>query len=248
MKYIINLSYVFDIQARTLSLKNDSNLSITLSKPATRLLCELIANNNTTINRVDIIKSVWTDYGFTPSTASLNNHISELRKAFETIGLDKEIIITVPRTGFRMEAEIHPVLKSEDKIDKSKHVQQDIKDENKSLDTPTKNISIKQKKTRTKTGAFLTKKNILIVIILLILTFLFVYLTNKQKIKSTELIFTKEKCGIYSVERSLSVAEITDRSTDIMNNIKIDCKERKADLYYTEARPANKLKVLLLIH
>ncbi|MGO3397574.1 MAG: winged helix-turn-helix domain-containing protein, partial [Serratia proteamaculans] len=85
MKYIINLNFVFNAQDRLLTLKNDNNISILLSKPATRLLCELITNNNTTLFREDIIKAVWTDYGFTPSTASLSNHISELRKAFESI-------------------------------------------------------------------------------------------------------------------------------------------------------------------
>ncbi|WP_447872526.1 hypothetical protein [Serratia fonticola] len=32
------------------------------------------------------MKHVWEDYGFSPSSATLSNHVSELRKAFEALG------------------------------------------------------------------------------------------------------------------------------------------------------------------
>ncbi|MGL6013805.1 MAG: winged helix-turn-helix domain-containing protein, partial [Shewanella oncorhynchi] len=78
MKYIINLVLFFDSNTRMLALKNDDTLSMELSKPANRLLCELIINNNITLAREDIIKKVWADYGFSTSVATLNNNISEL--------------------------------------------------------------------------------------------------------------------------------------------------------------------------
>lgn len=86
MKYIINLTIIFDPKGRELVLKNDSQLSLGLSKPATRLLNELVNNSNIDLSRDQLIKRVWEDYGFSPSNATLNNHISELRKAFEFRG------------------------------------------------------------------------------------------------------------------------------------------------------------------
>lgn len=64
--------------------------------------------------RETLIKHVWEDYGFSPSSATLSNHISELRKAFEALGINKDILITVPRVGFKMEAEIHPETKNKE--------------------------------------------------------------------------------------------------------------------------------------
>ncbi len=118
MIYIINTIIAFDPVTRNLSLKNDAQLSVELSKPATRLLSELIEHNHATLLREDLIKSVWEDYGFSPSKGNLSNSISELRKAFTSLGLHQEIIITVPRTGFKLEAEIHPLVKYEKKLPK----------------------------------------------------------------------------------------------------------------------------------
>ncbi|MHB7374621.1 winged helix-turn-helix domain-containing protein, partial [Klebsiella pneumoniae] len=100
--------------SRLLKLRNKDQLTIELSKPATRLLIELIKNNKNEMPRETLIKHVWEDYGFSPSSATLSNHISELRKAFEALGINKDILITVPRVGFKMEAEIHPETKNKE--------------------------------------------------------------------------------------------------------------------------------------
>ncbi|WP_446919370.1 winged helix-turn-helix domain-containing protein, partial [Klebsiella pneumoniae] len=104
----------FDPDSRLLKLRNKDQLTIELSKPATRLLIELIKNNKNEMTRETLIKHVWEDYGFSPSSATLSNHISELRKAFEALGINKDILITVPRVGFKMEAEIHPETKNKE--------------------------------------------------------------------------------------------------------------------------------------
>ncbi|HBU7918333.1 TPA: winged helix-turn-helix domain-containing protein, partial [Klebsiella pneumoniae] len=114
MKYIINFTITFDPDSRLLKLRNKDQLTIELSKPATRLLIELIKNNKNEMPRETLIKHVWEDYGFSPSSATLSNHISELRKAFEALGINKDILITVPRVGFKMEAEIHPETKNKE--------------------------------------------------------------------------------------------------------------------------------------
>lgn len=53
MKYIINLTVTFDPDNRLLILKSDTQQSVELSKPATRLLSELINNN-----RINLVRDV----------------------------------------------------------------------------------------------------------------------------------------------------------------------------------------------
>ncbi len=51
MKYIINFTITFDPDSRLLKLRNKDQLTIELSKPATRLLIELIKNNKNEMPR-----------------------------------------------------------------------------------------------------------------------------------------------------------------------------------------------------
>lgn len=244
MKYIINLSIAFDTDTTVLMLNNDVNLFIKLSKPAARLLCELIANNNTTLIRKDIIKTVWSDYGFTPSTASLSNHISELRKAFENLGLNKDIIITVPRTGFRMEADIHPVISSEDIHPETVTVPLDVLTTDTSfseVNNPTpikKGIKTEIFKHKISFKTAILVSGVLISSIAAVFTLFF--LKNN---KTPQIIFTSQKCKVYNISNKSPDSEFIKNTTDMMNTEGIDCKKNSVDIYYTETRPASKLKI-----
>ncbi|CAI2537770.1 DNA-binding transcriptional activator CadC [Serratia proteamaculans] len=109
MKYLINLSIIFDANKKCLSFYDDEKIFIDLTNPAARLLIELIKNNGTEISRDNLLTRVWTDYGFADSNASLNNCISELRKAFSSLGMAKKIILTIPKVGFMMNAEVQAI-------------------------------------------------------------------------------------------------------------------------------------------
>lgn len=109
MKYLINLSIIFDVDKKCLSFYDDEKIFIDLTNPAARLLIELIKNNGSEITRDNLLTRVWTDYGFADSNASLNNCISELRKAFSALGMAKKVILTIPKVGFMMDAEVQAV-------------------------------------------------------------------------------------------------------------------------------------------
>lgn len=85
---------------------NNSVPMVQLSKPGARLLAELIIHSGEIMTREDLIKKVWEDHNLTPSGSNLSNHISLLRKAFLQLDMTERIIITVPKVGFRLEAEI----------------------------------------------------------------------------------------------------------------------------------------------
>ncbi|MGW1445094.1 winged helix-turn-helix domain-containing protein [Serratia rhizosphaerae] len=110
MKYIINLIIVYTPSEGTLALHNDPSLKINLSNPANRLLMELIKYNGTTLDRESLLRNVWEEYGFTGSNSNLNTYISELRKSFSSLSENIKVITTIPKVGFRLEAEVEPEL------------------------------------------------------------------------------------------------------------------------------------------
>lgn len=243
MKYIINLNMVFDPDARVLALKNDINLSVDLSKPATRLLSELIIHNNVTLVREDLIKTVWVDYGFSPSHSSLSNHISELRKAFESLGLDREIIITVPRTGFRMEAEIHPITKSDEIV---KEIVAEVK--NTSIIDETLHYRDEQTLPQTENRPDTVRKlahwrkpvfwAIGLLSVSVVVGIIFFISSNKDVVK---IVATKEKCNIYSLNNLKPPTGFIKNVNNMIETEGIDCSSKAADIYYTDTRLANDL-------
>lgn len=58
MKHVINLMVTFDLDTRKLSLYNNEDIFVELTKPASRLLIELIKNNRQNVSRDALMKSV----------------------------------------------------------------------------------------------------------------------------------------------------------------------------------------------
>ncbi|TQI82269.1 DNA-binding winged helix-turn-helix (wHTH) protein [Serratia fonticola] len=250
MKYIINLIVIFDPDNRVLTLKNDLQQSVELSKPATRLLCELLNNNRTSLLRDDILKSVWEDYGFSPSNASLNNHISELRKAFTNLGMNKEIIFTVPRVGFRMDAEIHPIQKQTETI----------KEEASSTEIPfsegpnssTTISSAKMMEQGDHRSIYLSlKKHKMISFILALLLLLTLVAgtrtlihTNKEDVN---FLINHDKCSLYTLNDNKPSESYTAKIVKEIAEEGIDCSQQELDIFYAEARPNNdRLRIRLI--
>jgi DNA-binding winged helix-turn-helix (wHTH) protein len=244
MKYIINLHLTFDPGTRILALKNDTLLSIELTKPASRLLCELIENNRNTLSKDVIIQNVWVKYGFAPSNANLSNHISELRKAFVNLGLDSDVIITVPKVGFRMEAEIHPVIKAEKII-------KEVAIEERSaviVDEPTTRINertLSQPENRTEKSRKKVKLNIIILVVTLLLAsaagVAFLLLPKNDVIP---LVTTIDKCNIYSLTSVTPPTDFIKMVTNRIESEKIDCTQESIDIYYADTRNNNaKMKI-----
>ncbi|HFZ0388872.1 TPA: transcriptional regulator, partial [Klebsiella pneumoniae] len=239
MKYIINFTIAFDPDSRLLKLRNKDQLTIELSKPATRLLIELIKNNKNEMPRETLIKHVWEDYGFSPSSATLSNHISELRKAFEALGINKDILITVPRVGFKMEAEIHPETK------------------NKELDTSTDGFgrnditedSVVQKKMIKKPAGSYGKKElhrvlkpILALIFILLLIITIITILARERNEEPKPLGTMNKCKIYALGDDYPDPELFSHARIMLSDIEIDCTKENRDIFFMESLSANGLR------
>lgn len=79
---------------------------IELSATSTRLLTNLLQYRGDIISRVDIFQSVFEKYGARPSNSNLNQYISTLRRSLADLGVEKNVIITVPRIGFKISEEV----------------------------------------------------------------------------------------------------------------------------------------------
>lgn len=247
MEYIINNAVIFGTDTKLLSLCDTPEIFTELSNPATRLLTTLIMSNTQHLSRDLLLKEVWEEYGFTSSYSLLSNHISELRKAFTNLGVTTEIIITIPRIGFKLEADIAPW--NRDEVLMAEMPTKDIQASG--LEHPitadveeigTVSIkSVKWKPPRLR----LNMKNVLLVLSALLAAGSFLYNDVLSNNGDAKLIDVYNKCHIY---------QIGDASNINFNNIitqiiakKIDCLKDKTDIFYIESQPSSRpLNVRLL--
>ncbi|AHG18864.1 hypothetical protein Z042_03995 [Chania multitudinisentens RB-25] len=106
MKYRFNDRVLFDVDAGTLGPSDFSDDPISLSNPTKRLLLLLINHYGEPISREVIFKKVWDDYGMISSNNNLNQCVSKLRRVIKVMGIDDEVIVTVPKLGFMLHQEI----------------------------------------------------------------------------------------------------------------------------------------------
>jgi len=79
---------------------------IELSATSTRLLTNLLQYRGDIISRIDIFQTVFEKYGARASNSNLNQYISTLRRSLSDLGIEKDVIVTVPRIGFKISDEI----------------------------------------------------------------------------------------------------------------------------------------------
>jgi DNA-binding winged helix-turn-helix (wHTH) protein len=107
MKFIINQQIIFDSDMSTLGLVCAQDELIQISNPTKRLLLVLIAHKGEAITREVIFKKVWDDYGMVSSNNNLNQCVSKLRKIVKNLGIEEEVIVTVPKVGFMLHQQVH---------------------------------------------------------------------------------------------------------------------------------------------
>ncbi|CRY55662.1 DNA-binding transcriptional activator CadC [Yersinia intermedia] len=217
-------------------LRNNNQLIVGLSNPATRLLSELIKHNKTELTRETLIKHVWEDYGFSPSSATLSNHISELRKAFEALGVSKNILITVPRIGFKMDAEIHPETKLKEPAAEKIENNPELCEPESEVNTASSLIDANSKKKRRRMK--ITVFFLILALLAIATVTTFGTLTREDK---PTLIGVQDKCKIYALDDNEQDIEQFNHARKMLTSEKIDCSQTDHDIFYMEARPTNEL-------
>lgn len=106
MFFMLSNALIFDPDTQKISLAGHPDSAVTLSAPAVRLLLEFIRNRGEELSRETLITRVWQDFGYTPSGNNLNKAVSEIRKAFQSLGIHVSPIVTVPGKGFYFDADV----------------------------------------------------------------------------------------------------------------------------------------------
>lgn len=75
---------------------------VDLSQTSSRLLNVLLNHHGDILSRNEIFQSVFDKFGARASNSNLNQYISMLRRTLNDLGVEKEIIVTVPRVGFKI--------------------------------------------------------------------------------------------------------------------------------------------------
>jgi len=226
MKYIINNKSVFNANDLTLFIGDHPEITTKLKKPVARLLLELLHSSNVNVSREDLLVKVWTKNGFTASNAGLNNYISELRKAFSLVGCDYDIIITVPKFGFRFEAEVI-----------SRDVSGEFSVNSLSEEEPVSGGDDNKKATIKKPSIFsLPVKISVLILSLTIILFSAWVMLKKEASHPLEEIASIEKCDIYSMSKLYDNDETVADVTNILKREGVDCSSHPLDVFYMEDR------------
>lgn len=110
MSYIIENTVMFDeIKGCLLNFKTNDEIS--LPPTAVCILLILLSSGSSPVERNVFIEQVYTRFGFDLSNNTLNQYISLLRKNIRYLGIEADVIMTVPRVGFYISADINVVKK-----------------------------------------------------------------------------------------------------------------------------------------
>ncbi|MGF6190039.1 winged helix-turn-helix domain-containing protein [Serratia sp. 2723] len=106
MIYLINRVVAFNPDNG--SLKNVLNhREVFLSSLNAQILHQLLKAGPVCLRREELLQQVWQQHGLSPASATLSQYISVTRRALVSIGLQERLIITVAKTGYRLNNSIH---------------------------------------------------------------------------------------------------------------------------------------------
>ncbi|QHA85521.1 winged helix-turn-helix domain-containing protein [Serratia rhizosphaerae] len=100
--YRIEESVIFSPEDTGLYRQNQADNVVAISNAAARLFTLLIKNKGNIVERDTILEKVWDEYGLQASNNNLNQCLSTLRRIIKNMGIDKNIIETIPKVGLRI--------------------------------------------------------------------------------------------------------------------------------------------------
>lgn len=102
--YLINSSIIFDPQKKLLLAKHSC---VTLNVASTRCLQEFFAHPDEILSKDYLLKSAWGNHGLVVAETSLRQTLFSLRRNFSQLGLPVEVITTVHRQGYSLNANLN---------------------------------------------------------------------------------------------------------------------------------------------
>ena len=101
MMFLIDNNIAFLVERQVLK-NTDTGAEVALNLVATQLLAFLLQHADVVCERNELLDMVFTRNNFSATDGNLNRHIMVLRRAFEELHCDADVIITVPKAGFKI--------------------------------------------------------------------------------------------------------------------------------------------------
>lgn len=105
-KYHINHKVVFEPATRRIYLTNDTAKTATLSVASSRCLHALIKHEGLPLSKDSLLQYAWRQHGVMVTDNSVHQAITAVRKNLRDIGFEENIITTIPRVGYQLNATV----------------------------------------------------------------------------------------------------------------------------------------------
>ncbi|AKJ41379.1 winged helix-turn-helix domain-containing protein [Pragia fontium] len=107
--YLINNTILFYPERSLLVSRDDSSSAVTLNMPASMCFLLLIERQNGVVTQREFFKEVWENHGSYVTANTFYQNISILRKGLKAVGLQEELIKTVPKIGLTLSKSVSVV-------------------------------------------------------------------------------------------------------------------------------------------
>jgi len=105
--FLINETVLFEPDARRLCSRADYPArAIVLHGPVSECLLQLLEQNEQVLTQRYLFAAVWEKQGAVVTTNALYQTIASIRKALKSAGLEENVIITIPKAGFKSVAQL----------------------------------------------------------------------------------------------------------------------------------------------
>jgi DNA-binding winged helix-turn-helix (wHTH) protein len=224
--YLVDKKIVYHIDGGEIFNLNKPEVKVKLSNPAAKCLYKLIDADHQIVSPDELINDIWGQKGVVVSTNTLYQHIYILRKHLCSLGLDKNIIKTTPRSGFNIPQEftIEPLQDDVEYVKQENHQEQRQASEEERVLA----INTLPKKTtrslRRRSIYYLT-----LAFIIIITSSAYLYNSKKPLENNFKLIGQYQYCDIYATSEKFTFLYIKSR----MDTHEIQCnKVGHQSLYY----------------
>lgn len=106
MPFVIDDVVIFDEVKGSLTNINTQD-EVNLPPTAAFILQLLFINGGSPVERSDFIEKVNKQFGFDLSNNTLNQYVSLIRKNIRNLGVEVDLIVTVPKVGFYISSEVN---------------------------------------------------------------------------------------------------------------------------------------------
>ncbi|EOZ1454803.1 winged helix-turn-helix domain-containing protein [Enterobacter hormaechei] len=104
--FLINEKVVFDSTNHKIWVEHTPSSSVTLYAPAAQCLLILVQNPGQVFSQRYLFQEVWEKNGLYSSVNTLYQNISILRRVLKSLGIDEDVIITIPRQGLKFTGQV----------------------------------------------------------------------------------------------------------------------------------------------